>query len=186
MDSIKNYRLKKFITLDAETIEDYITALRFLKPIPTKEEIFYLSLGRVQDIKEHMAEGKLNNLIQVMKWVDGREWNYRKENNVENMRIIEFFSKINSVVEQLETIAKAEVTSLTSENSNIKWDAVDGPEKMSVFGIYNTLDRLAGGNILEWERVLKLSYADVFTKLYMDRVKNDLEYQMSKIKTDVQ
>ena len=40
---------------------------------------------------------------------------------------------------------------------------------MDVFKSYNTVNALAGGNILQWEQVLEMPYNVVFIKLWMDK-----------------
>lgn len=178
MDSIKNIRLSRLLLSNAEEIQQIITLMNHLKPIDTKQEIFYLKLREVQDIKEHLTEGTIDNLINAIMITE--ELSYGK---VLRMRLLDFFPRVNSIVKQVETINSAEQTSLSSDHSNFKWEAVGGADKLSKFGIYNTLDNLSKGNILKWNEVLDLSYADIFTKLYMDTVKGDLEQEMNLIKT---
>lgn len=44
-----------------------------------------------------------------------------------------------------------------------------GINEFERFGIFNTIDALAGGNILHWGAIMKLSYNDVFLKLCMNK-----------------
>lgn len=37
------------------------------------------------------------------------------------------------------------------------------------FGVFNTIDSLAGGDILKWGEVMKLVYNEVFLKLCMNK-----------------
>lgn len=178
MEEIKNYKLKDFLKKDEETIQQYITVLTLSGTIPTKNEVFYLKLREVQDIRDHLTAGTIDNLIHAVAITEGKTYD-----EVQKLKILDFFRLVNSIVEQIEQISTAEQTSLSSEHPNFKWEAVNGSDKLAKFGIYNTLDTLSGGDITKYEQILDLSYSDVFTKMYMERVKADLEIEMNQLKT---
>lgn len=178
MTDIINYKLKTFLRKDTELIQNYITLLSHLVPVPVKKEVFYMKLKKVQDIKELVADGTLMSLIKVVQMTDKVS-----DEDILEMKILDFFPRVNDVIRQLKEIRHAEEVSLQSKHSSFKWEAVNGSERMSKFGIYNTLDNLAKGKIWKYKKILNLSYADVFTKLYMDTVKGDLDNEMNTIKT---
>jgi hypothetical protein len=70
--------------------------------------------------------------------------------------------------EQLQSLPDAEMTNAGIENFN-------------QFGIINTIDALAGGDILKWKKVIKMSYIDVFTKLKKNKVESEYNKSYSKI-----
>jgi len=180
MNEIKNYKLKDFVIQDEQTIIDYVNLLQYVEPIPTTKEVFHLKLKHVDFIKEALTDNNDLMLIKIIALVQGIT-----EIKVFEMPITLFFGLLNSVKEQIKIIAKAEQNTLASDIPNMKWESVNGSERMNKFGIYNVLDNLADGDILKYESILNLSYADVFTKLRMNKVKEDLTNEMNKIKTNV-
>ncbi|WP_339875200.1 hypothetical protein [Olleya marilimosa] len=178
MEQITNYKLKDFFKQDITLIQDYINILQHLEPVPTKNEVFHLKLKEVEFIKNNLSNDDDEALFEILAMVQGV-----KESQILNTGIIEIFGLINSVKEQLERIQKAEASSLVSDNTNIKWETVNGSERMAKFGIYNTLDALSDGDILKWDAILELKFSDVFMKLLLNKTKNDLESEMNNIKT---
>ena len=174
MEHIRNVKVRELLKMPINEALDTITAMRYVKPLDTPKPIFNMTLRQVQNLKDLMSSGTIEDIISCVDICVG---------NVDEMRILDFFKYLNSIKEQLESIAHAESVSLSSDRVNFKWEAVEGSEKMSRFGIYNTLENLSGGDVLKWEAILDLEYADVFTKLYMDKVKADLESEMNQLKT---
>lgn len=199
---IKNYKLKDFLKQPTELIFDYINVLKHLKPIDTNNEVWYLSLKEVEFIKENVGITNDESIIEIIGIVQGYEdiklpkWlkmilpkriesyiNNSKKRKVLNLRIIEFFGLLNSVKEQLEQINNAELSSLVSSNPNMKWELVNGSDRLKRFGIYNALENLSDGDILKWDKIRELQYSEVFTKLLMNKVNSDLHHEMQNIKT---
>lgn len=56
-----------------------------------------------------------------------------------------------------------------------------GFSELDIFGEANTVDSLAGGDILKWNQIEELPYYQVFTKLYLDKVRNKVEKKYSEI-----
>ncbi|WP_431137468.1 hypothetical protein [Psychroserpens mesophilus] len=202
MEEIKNYKLKDFLKQPTELILEYVEILRLLKPIETKYDIYNLKLKEVEFIKENLNLTNDETIIEIISMVQGYEdyvtpkWltkilpskvvqylNAKKKRKVLNLRITEFFGLLNNVKNQLEQISKAEASSLTSEHTNIKWEQVNGSERLQKFGIYNTLDALADGDILKYDAIMNLEYSEVFTKLLMNKTNSDLQHEMQNIKT---
>jgi hypothetical protein len=178
MDKIVNYRLREFYKQDRELVQEYVNYLVYLKPLEDVGELFYMSLRIVQQVRDLMQEGTLDSLREIVKTVQNLT-----DNEVDNLKLDEFFGTVSSVKAQIVVIQNAEAAKLTGQSHNHKWEAVNGSERLATFGIYNMLDKLANGDILKYEQILDLVYADVFTKLYRDTVLDDINYEMSKIKT---
>lgn len=51
-----------------------------------------------------------------------------------------------------------------------------GIRELDVLGDYNTIDSLAGGDILKWEAIRQMKYSEVFNKL----LKNTIESRINK------
>lgn len=56
-----------------------------------------------------------------------------------------------------------------------------GIKELDVLGDVNTIDSLAGGDILKWESIRRLSYNDIFNKL----LKNTIEARINKRLIDI-
>ena len=59
---------------------------------------------------------------------------------------------------------------------------VEGSQRMSKFGIYNTLENLSGGDILKYKEIKNLKYSEVFMVLLMKKTASDIRADMAKIK----
>lgn len=54
-------------------------------------------------------------------------------------------------------------------------------DKLDVFKEVNTIDALAGGDILKWEKVVNLEYELVFVKLYKSKLEAEYQERLSKV-----
>ncbi len=173
---LKNYKLKDFIKQDEDLVYEYTAHLKHLPTSPKIKRLFSKTLGEVEEIKTSYTNG-LGGLVKSIGILQGI-----KENQVMNLNIKDFYGLVNGLNEQIEKLYMAE-QSLQSRHENVKWIAVGGGKKMAKYGIYNTLDQLADGDILKFRQILELPYEDVFTKLKMDIEKADLQLDMDSIKT---
>ena len=180
MEKITNFKLKDFFKQDIELIKTYVKILQLLEPIQTKNEVYHLKLKDVEFIKQYLFEDDDEALIEIISIV--QELNQKE---VLNLEIIEVFGILNSIKEQIERINNAEVSSLTSDNINIKFEAVNGAERLKQFGIYNILNNLSNGDILKWNSIMELPYSDVFMKLLLDKTNNDIQSEMNNIKSQI-
>jgi len=171
---IENKTFRDFLKQTTEEVKEQMIILSVLKPKPTKREIYFLPLEDVEFIKENQFSENIWDLINILLKVG--------EKNPMDMRILDVFPKLHSIREQIEEIAHIE-KSLTPNSEDLKSKMVNYGKRMSKYGIYNTLERLSGGNILEWDRVRKMSYDEVFVKLSMEKEKADLKREMDAIKT---
>jgi len=176
MEFIKNYKLKEFYKQSTELQEEYINLLRFSLPIPTAKVLWDLSLKDVDFIKSSFGSGDDSDMFEIISRVQGVP-----VEDVLNIKIVEFFGLIADVKKQIEEIHKVELTALTPSGANFKWEAVNGSEKMSQFGIYNTLEQLSGGDITKYAEIMEMEYSEVFTVLYMKKTRLELDEEMSKI-----
>ncbi len=174
---IENFKLKEFYTQSKQLINEYIHLFQYLKPLITKKEVLHLKLKHVEFIKTNLYSDNDENLIKIISLVQKI-----KKKEVYEMPIIEFFRLILSVKKQIKQISDAEQSSLTPDEINIKWEMVGGSEKMRKFGIYNTLEHLANGDILKYKEILNLPYSEVFTVLLMKKTASELSRKMDKIK----
>lgn len=130
-------------------------------------------------------EGRMknnNNLVDVIpfilsnylqpKWMQ-QEFDINKSITLEPIfktcSIVEAYPFAKNLYDQLVAIKKNESESIKSYYSEEEIDA--GIQSFERFGIMNTVDMLAQGNILNYEAVFKLDYNTVFTKMKMENQK---------------
>lgn len=174
---IENFKIKDFLRQPPKLISEYMVAFQYLKPIQTKKEVFHLKLKHVEFIKENIYSSEDNAVLKVIARVQAIEL---KE--VFEMKILTFFGLFQSVKEQLTAIATAEEYRLTPNGVDMNWETVGGAERMSIFGIYNTLEHLADGDILKYKRIMNLQYSEVFTVLCLKKTAAELQKEMNAIK----
>lgn len=175
---IENFKLIEYLNQPPEVVEGYLVALRYLKPRETKREVFNMKLKHVEMIKQTIDSGSNKDLIVIVSKVQRIT-----EEAVLDLPIVEFFGILASIREQLKVIVTAEQNGLTPSISNYKWEAVQGSERMSKFGIYNTLESLSGGDALKYKAYMNMNYAEVFTILLMRKTASELQHEMNQIKT---
>lgn len=175
---ITNFKLVDYLNQPSELINEYAVALRYIKPKPTKKEVFHMKLKHVDFIKRNLYSKNDVDLLGIVSRVQKIS-----KSKVLDMEIIDFFGIINSIKEQMNTILSAEETSLTPAEVNVKWEMVNGSERMSIFGIYNTLESLSGRDALKYKKYMNMNYSEVFTILYMRKTAAELAAEMDKIKT---
>src|SRR5690606_5380563 len=126
MGELINYTIKEFMSQDNKLVLEYMAYLSLLRPGQTVKEVFYMTLKEVQDIRDYMTTGTINSLIEVIALVEKK-----KLSQFLKMTIMDFFPLINSVVKQLEQIGRAEQIKLVSKQTNLKWEAVNGSERLA-------------------------------------------------------
>src|SRR5690606_17890136 len=100
--------------------------------------------------------------------------------DVENIEVSEAMSFYLWIIDELKSIRELESNYLSSD-PDIKMIQA-GIHKLNQFGINNTLDNLAKGDILKYNEIRKLPYNVVFDKQYMEVTKSEIEKKLAKIK----
>ncbi|MGD2113429.1 MAG: hypothetical protein PVG07_00140 [Acidobacteriota bacterium] len=159
-------------------IEQYLIALRYLKPKETEQQLYKMKLKEVEEIKQDIDSGEDRDLIKIVALVQ----NCTQE-EVLDFKIIDFFGLLNSIREQIKVILTAEENAFTPSKLNVKWEMVNGAERMSKFGIYNTLESLSNGDATKYEYFMNMEYSEVFTILLMRKTASDISQEMNEIKT---
>lgn len=171
---INNRSLKDFLL---KGTQDEMRILMHLKPTETKKEARHLTFMEVQNLKTWLSSSNMDGILKAV----GLVQDVSKEELIQ-FDIVTFFGYLNSLKRQLESIVQAEERGLSGGVSNVKWEAVNGSERMQKYGMYNTLDTLSGGDITKWEQIKNLRYSEVFLKLMMDKDKEILSQEMEAIK----
>lgn len=175
---IENFKLIDFFNQKPELISEYLVVMKFIKPKETRKPIFEMKLKKVELIKRCLSSGSDRDLINMISKVEKIT-----EENVLDLSIIDFFGLINSVKNQIEMISKAEENGLSSSVLDVKWIAVNGAERMSKFGIYNTLDRLTNKKPHLYKKYMNMIYSEIFMVLLKWKEEEDLNREMDSIKT---
>ena len=100
---------------------------------------------------------------------------------IERFTITQFYGIINYIKEQLEFITNIEMNELNDDDEDIDLISVNANERMGRFGVVNTIDSLANGDITKWDEIQKMQYSTVFTKLKMDKEKNKIQKEISEL-----
>lgn len=177
MKEIINYKLKDFIFIDEKTKREYAVALRFLKPVDTETEIRFHTLRDVEGFKSAFNTGDETGIIEMVGKVQGLS-----DKEIMELDIISFFTLLNSCKAQIKQISEAE-KSLIDDYVDVKWEMVNGSERMAKFGIYNTLDNLTGNKPHLYDTYMSMQYSEIFLILLKRKTERQLQREMNEIKT---
>jgi hypothetical protein len=161
-----------------EVVEKYLIILRHINTVETKRQLFNMKLKHVEFVKNNMNSNDDKDMIEIVSKV-------QKCTNEEalDIPIIEFFGLLNSIRKQLEIIMTAEENALVSSKVNIKWEMVEGSQRMSKFGIYNTLDKLTHKKPHLYKLYMNMIYSEIFTILLKWKTEEEIQEEMNNIKT---
>jgi hypothetical protein len=194
METLINYKLSEFIQLkDATLLQDYLVVLELLRPlkainnpnykwyrkVPKKlliKAIKDLSFGDVTVIRNNFNEASIDSILESVKMVVDLT-----DKQIFQLTILEFYGIINYMKSELTDIANMEINELTDDSFDINLETVNANERMSKFGVLNTIDSLAKEDILRWTEIEKLPYMTVFTKLTMDNTKNKIQQEIAEL-----
>lgn len=183
METIRDYRLSDFVLLgDLETITQYQAILELLQPVQTVDDPVYCRFGKIEikpvkslkwgqviTLRALTSEGTIDAVIQAVSIVTGLPIE-----SIWDFTIIPFYSIINGIVSQLIELGNMEQNELSFEDDDIVLIEAQATERMSRFGILNTIDSLAGGDLLKWKEIQELPYMTVFTKLMMEKTRSEI------------
>lgn len=136
------------------------------------------------DIKKE-SFGKLlllENAAKTKKYIDEAITIYFPELDYISMPLSEVLATANDLYAQLIEWQKKEASQLNFNPSSEMERA--GIDKFNQFGRMNTIDTLAGGDILKYEDVLKIDCNTVFAKLKRSKVENDYQKNYQKIMSE--
>ena len=101
--------------------------------------------------------------------------------DVSNMDSNDVFSLVLWVKDQMESISKMEQEFLVSDTDPDMMAA--GINELQQFGDLNTIDQLAGGDILKYDAVKSLRYNVIFDKQYKMNVEAKIQKKLIKIQS---
>lgn len=101
-------------------------------------------------------------------------------NDIQNIELAKAMEFILWIRDELESLKELESKYLVSNPTAKMFQS--GINRLDQFGLLNTIDNLAGGDILKYDAVKKLKYNQIFDWQYMNIVKNEIQEKLSKIK----
>lgn len=195
MEKITNYKFYEFLLIeDIEIVEKYLMILDMLNPLnqlknpkynkykfwqkqPKEIEVktlMNLSFGDVTEVRNNFYQPSIENIIESIEKVTEIE-----KKDILKLSILEVYGIINKIKEDLETIQNMELNELSSDDEDIELITVNASARMAKFGVLNTIDAVAKGDVIKWNEVEKLPYLTVFSKLMMDKEKNAIEKEIA-------
>ena len=142
-----------------------------------------MEYGQVIELKNLV---KTKNILDIDLIQKISEYSKKKISifEIEKSSIVSFFRTINEIEYNFKRINNYEMMLNSGTDSDLE---SAGISELNQFGDLNIIDTLAGGDILKWEKVLRLEWWDVFNKLLKDKTERDIQkrytlIQQSKVK----
>lgn len=159
--------------------EDFKRMMKFGKPSNqiggfTSKPFIELPFGLIK--KDLPALQKKGDIIAVVNLVMKFQYaNFDAENQTGN----EIMSFLLWIKEQQEFINHIEQTNLHREPKAEMLAA--GIHRLDEFGVYATIDNLAGGDLLKHSDIERMPYYKIYEKLKLNKVQQDIEEAYQKI-----
>jgi hypothetical protein len=194
MEKITNYKLQDFLKIkDEAMIAEYTSFLDLLLPakevqnpksrwytrepkkLPVKS-VRELTFGEVSNIRDCFNKGTIESITEAVKMVTGIEEKY-----IQEFTIVDFYCILSSIKQDLIDLSHMEANELASDDFDVHMEMVNAGQRMSRFGILNTINSLALDDITKWEMIEKMPYMTVFTKLMMDKEKAAIQKDVAEL-----
>lgn len=142
------------------------------------ESLIYLKWTTLKEVlPELFAKNNFEELFYLM--LKDRGVNLFKV-DIQNIEVNHAMSFILWVIDELKSVNELEKQYLTSD-PDVKFLQAGG-NNLNKFGLMNTLDNLAKGDILKYDLIRQLPYNVVFDKQYLEVTKAEIEKKLAKIK----
>jgi len=141
------------------------------------ENAILFSYGFIKEIVPNLIKnGNFEKLICSAFNDRGLAYQEKEISFIDHNKLLQFVLWIK---DEIESINELEKTYLVSDPDIDMISA--GINELNQFGILNTIDQLAGGDILKWNEVKKLKYSDVFDKLYKSTIESRVQKKLNQI-----
>jgi hypothetical protein len=137
---------------------------------PNKNNFWNLSWEDLLMIRKAMRNNDLFKLMNLVYGVNEKQFS--------NLEVLNVFSTMKWITEQLTIIHNAEEERLKSDLSDDDKEA--GAEQLSEYDYYNNV-RALSENLLEHEKLLKLPYSIVFREMAYQKLINDINKKKNEI-----
>ena len=179
INELENITVLQFFSLPMDELLQQYNLLKMLRQSDTLKDkkadsILMQPYSMIVKLKKYYSNLTPEAMVAMVKMVFGIK------NEVQmQFKIVEYFPAVNFIVNGLDKIIELEVKRLTSQPKEELIMA--GVEKMQVYGDLNTIDQLAGGDMLKWNEIEKMPWQYVFTKLCMEKDRADIQESYSEI-----
>jgi hypothetical protein len=138
------------------------SGLEVLKPKAT--DFFILSWSDIIELKLAVSEGNIFEALKIVYEISDFQFN--------KIEMFNGFSVYKWVIETLKKVIELETENLAHEYSQEELNA--GVEELQVFGYINVLDKMTKGNILKYDKYLKMPYSKIFRKMCLDKTRYEI------------
>lgn len=196
MEKIVNHQVGQFFQMkNLETVESYLLILECLQPSFSianpkfrwwkKEpktlrlrEIKSLTFGEVTSIRNDFKSGNPEAIFSAI-----RTLTKLNDKEILEVRIIDFYSMISTIKQQLTEISNMEMNNLVADDSefNFEAEAVNASQRMAKFGELTTIDFLANKDITKWKEIQDLPYMTVFAKLMINKEETAIQKEIANL-----
>lgn len=135
-----------------------------------------LSFADVTEIRRLYVKG---DIVSIVSKTLGMGW---KELSVTDYT--DFLYYIKFVEDQLTDIHNLEkALNEPEDQGDVHLMEMAGVEKLGKFNELNIINALAGGDILKWDLVQRMSYEKIYVKLLMDKTKSGIDKRFMDLKS---
>ena len=165
---------------DKETIYEVTLLCSTQKPIDTIFDtkcrpIYKMRYENVIEIKDLW---KSNAFMEIVLYLLKENGKSIEESELLTLRADHYYFFISFIREELIRISNMENELYAPPSSDLMLAGID---RLNVFEDANVIDSLASGDLLKWEKITKLPYEMVYTKLMMNKVHNEIKESYSDI-----
>jgi len=179
-------------TIDLEGVKcpEYLTLLDDLK-IHLVKDIKLKTFGQKIYLHE-ILKGEDINIIDILaevllvysqEQITKNHFDVSKINELNNVfdeiNLVSLYSTAMQYVNQLKDILEAESNRLGSEPT--REQKLAGIDKFSEYGIMNTIDALAGGDLTKYEAIENMAYNLVFVKMARNKTQSEFDENYRKV-----
>lgn len=143
---------------------------------PKVNDFFSLKYKWVILIKENLNSPTLGAVKDILTTV----YDIRTDQQFMSCSVFDVFAAYAWIVEEVEGIYEVEKEKLFKKPTNKQKAA--GIEEFEQLDNIPTIDALANGNILEWDKILELPYGQVLRKMLLNKIQNEYNERYSKLK----
>ncbi len=165
-------KVKVLDRLTEQEVREVVVMSKLTKEDTSLKPFTSLKFGEVLELK-----GLARNGVDDVLIVKVLELNKRKT-KLENRTLKAFFAIVNFIKNQFKYLGELEQKLDTETENDL---IVAGIDELNKFGDLNTIDALAGGDILRWQQVLDLTYEDVYNKLLKTKTEEDIKKRLETI-----
>ena len=163
-ETYKKYTFKKFLSLDPVLMQEYESTGLLLKPDSWGINDFmtwpYITVKEIQlTLSQDYDYEQVINIIKELtgmsvKKILGKSW----------IDIFKFIKFVFKSIERINELEKKLIYEPDADEQNA------GIEMYNEFGVFATIDRLAGGDPLKYDEIGKTEFSVIFVKLRLNQV----------------